>query len=64
VFGLSGNWLLLFGGVVLILNLIAFPEGVAGNSYKKKQLRKKAGVQTLGERLVARYLRKAEAAKP
>jgi branched-chain amino acid transport system permease protein len=64
VFGLSGNWLLLFGGVVLILNLIAFPEGVAGNSYRKKQLKKKAGVQTLGERLIARYLRKAEAAKP
>jgi branched-chain amino acid transport system permease protein len=55
---LSGNWLLLFGGLVLIFNLIAFPEGVAGNSYKKKQLRKKAGVQTLGERLFARYVRR------
>ena len=56
--GLSGNWLLLFGGVVLVLNLIAFPEGAAGNSYKKKQLRKKAGIPTLGERLVARYVRR------
>jgi branched-chain amino acid transport system permease protein len=55
--GLSGNWLLLFGGVVLIVNLIAFPEGAAGSSYRKKQLRKQSGVPTLGERLVARYLR-------
>jgi ABC-type branched-subunit amino acid transport system permease subunit len=58
VFGISGNWLLLFGGLVLILNLIAFPEGAAGNSYKKKQLRKKAGLPTLGERLVAQYVRR------
>ena len=57
VFGheISGNWLLLFGGLVLILNLLAFPEGVAGNSYKKKQLRKRAGAQSFGERLVARW---------
>jgi branched-chain amino acid transport system permease protein len=54
---LSGNWLLLFGGIILILNLIMFPEGVAGNEQKKKQLRKKAGKPTLGEQLVARYLR-------
>ena len=46
VFGISGNWLLLFGGVVLIVNLVAFPEGVTGNSYKKKQLRKSAGKTT------------------
>jgi branched-chain amino acid transport system permease protein len=52
--GLSGNWLLLFGGVVLIVNLIAFPEGAAGNSYKKKQLRKRSGLPSLGERLLAR----------
>jgi len=58
VFGISGNWLLLFGGLVLILNLIAFPEGAAGNSYKKKQLRKSAGKTTFGERLVARYVRR------
>jgi branched-chain amino acid transport system permease protein len=55
---ISGNWLLLFGGVVLIINLIAFPEGAAGNSYKKKQLRKSAGKTTFGERLVARYVRR------
>jgi branched-chain amino acid transport system permease protein len=57
-FGLSGNWLLLFGGLVLVLNLIAFPEGAAGSSYKKKQLRKKSGVPSLGERLLARYVRR------
>jgi branched-chain amino acid transport system permease protein len=55
---ISGNWLLLFGGVVLILNLIMFPEGAAGNSYKKKQQRKRAGTPTMGERLVARYIRR------
>jgi branched-chain amino acid transport system permease protein len=34
IFGteISGNWILLFGGVTLMLNLIAFPEGVAGTS--------------------------------
>ena len=55
---LSGNWLLLFGGIILIVNLIMFPEGVAGNEYKKKQLRKRAGKQTLGEQLAARYFRR------
>ena len=54
VFGISGNWLLLFGGVVLIVNLVMFPEGVTGNSYKKKQLRKRAGKTTFGERLLAK----------
>jgi branched-chain amino acid transport system permease protein len=56
VFGISGNWLLLFGGLVLIVNLIAFPEGATGSSYRKKQLRKKAGTPSPGERLVARYV--------
>jgi branched-chain amino acid transport system permease protein len=41
ILGISGNWVLLFGGVTLILNLIAFPEGVAGSQYKKKQQKKK-----------------------
>jgi branched-chain amino acid transport system permease protein len=58
VFGISGNWLLLFGGLVLILNLVAFPEGVAGNSYKKKQRRKSTGKLSPWERLVARYVRR------
>jgi branched-chain amino acid transport system permease protein len=63
VFGISGNWLLLFGGVVLIVNLVAFPEGVTGNSYKKKQLRKRAGKTTFGERLIARLVRPAGAGR-
>jgi branched-chain amino acid transport system permease protein len=41
ILGISGNWVLLFGGVTLILNLIAFPEGVAGSQYKKKLQKRK-----------------------
>ena len=40
-FGLSGNWFLLFGGIVLILTLIQNPEGVAGSFYRKAQERAK-----------------------
>jgi branched-chain amino acid transport system permease protein len=38
-FGLSGNWFLLFGGVVLIFTLIQNPEGVAGSFYRTAQAR-------------------------
>ena len=38
-FGLSGNWFLLFGGVVLIVTLIQNPEGVAGSFYRTAQAR-------------------------
>ena len=46
-FGLSGNWFLLFGGVVLIFTLIQNPEGVAGAFYRTAQARqrKRAGAQ-------------------
>jgi branched-chain amino acid transport system permease protein len=64
VFNISGNWLLLFGGLVLIVNLIAFPEGAAGSSYKKKKLRKATGQTTAGERLVARFARRSTAGGP
>ena len=40
-FGLSGNWFLLFGGVVLIFTLIQNPEGVAGAAYRKRQDKQK-----------------------
>jgi branched-chain amino acid transport system permease protein len=40
-FGLSGTWALLIGGVFLIFNLIFYPEGVAGATYKKKMQKKK-----------------------
>jgi branched-chain amino acid transport system permease protein len=35
-FGLSGNWFLLFGGVILIVTLLQNPEGVMGAIYKKR----------------------------
>src|SRR4029453_10061483 len=38
-FGLSGNWFLLFGGIVLIFTLIQNPEGVAGSFYRTTQAR-------------------------
>ncbi len=37
VIGISGTWTLLIAGLVLILNLIAFPDGVAGSQYQKKK---------------------------
>ena len=42
--GISGNWILLFGGVLLIFTLIQQPEGVAGAFYKRVH-RKPAPVQ-------------------
>jgi branched-chain amino acid transport system permease protein len=35
--GISGTWTLLVAGITLILNLILFPDGVAGSRYQKKQ---------------------------
>lgn len=40
-FGVSGNWALLFGGVALIVTLFQNPDGVAGATYRKRQLKKK-----------------------
>jgi branched-subunit amino acid ABC-type transport system permease component len=40
-FGISGNWALLFAGLALIVTLIQNPDGVAGATYRKHQLRKK-----------------------
>jgi len=34
-FGISGNWFLLFGGVILVITLIRDPEGVAGTIHRK-----------------------------
>ena len=42
-FGVSGNWALLFGGVALIVTLFQNPDGVAGATYRKRQLKKKRG---------------------
>jgi branched-chain amino acid transport system permease protein len=35
--GISGTWTLLIAGVTLILNLVLFPDGVAGSQYQKKK---------------------------
>ena len=40
-FGISGNWALLFGGVALIVTLFQNPDGVAGATYRKRQLKKR-----------------------
>ena len=42
VFGISGNWSLLFGGLLLIVTLIQNPDGVAGTTYRKWLLKRKA----------------------
>ena len=38
-FGLNGNWFLLLGGVLLIFTLLANPEGVAGDFYRRTHKR-------------------------
>jgi hypothetical protein len=37
--GVSGNWFLLFGGVILIFTVIRHPEGVAGALNKRLRQR-------------------------
>lgn len=39
--GISGNWTLLVGGLLLIVTLIQNPDGVAGTTYRKQQLKRK-----------------------
>jgi len=39
--GISGNWALLFGGVALIVTLFQNPDGVAGATYRKRQLKRR-----------------------
>jgi branched-chain amino acid transport system permease protein len=36
--GISGTWTLLVAGITLILNLVLFPDGVAGSQYQKKRI--------------------------
>ena len=50
VFGISGNWSLLLGGLLLIVTLIQNPDGVAGTTYRKWQLKKKAALTGSGDR--------------
>ena len=44
-FGISGNWALLFGGVALIVTLFQNPDGVAGATYRKRQLKRRRRVE-------------------
>jgi branched-chain amino acid transport system permease protein len=39
-FGLNGNWFLLVGGFLLIFTLLANPEGVAGDFYRRTHKRR------------------------
>ncbi|HEY2656933.1 MAG TPA: ATP-binding cassette domain-containing protein [Solirubrobacteraceae bacterium] len=59
-FGLSGNWFLLFGGVILIITLLQNPEGVMGAIYKKRH-RRQPVVPPKGEGAAATEDRKAAA---
>lgn len=42
ILGISGNWTLLVGGLILIVTLIQNPEGVAGTTHRKRQVAKRA----------------------
>jgi branched-chain amino acid transport system permease protein len=44
--GISGTWTLLVAGITLILNLIMFPDGIAGSRYQKKRSAARASVRT------------------
>ena len=50
--GISGNWFLLFGGVLLIFTLIQHPEGVAGAFYKR--IHRRPAREQPGERVFAK----------
>ncbi len=39
--GISGNWTLLVGGLLLIVTVLQNPDGVAGTTYRKQQLKAK-----------------------
>jgi branched-chain amino acid transport system permease protein len=51
--GISGNWFLLFGGVLLIFTLIQHPEGVAGAFYKRLHRGRAVEARAARERLFA-----------
>ncbi|HSB85448.1 MAG TPA: hypothetical protein VLD86_04020, partial [Ilumatobacteraceae bacterium] len=50
ILGISGNWTLLVGGLILIVTLIQNPEGVAGTTYRKRQAAKRAAAAANGLR--------------
>jgi branched-chain amino acid transport system permease protein len=62
--GISGNWFLLFGGVILIFTLLQHPEGVAGAFYKKLHGRRAPPATEPSGRLFATPSRQREASAP
>jgi branched-chain amino acid transport system permease protein len=49
ILGISGNWTLLIGGLILIVTLIQNPEGVAGTTHRKRQVAKRAAAAASGK---------------
>ena len=49
LFGISGNWTLLVGGLILIVQLVQNPDGIAGTAYRKRR-RQVEGQGRLGAR--------------
>jgi branched-chain amino acid transport system permease protein len=60
--GISGNWFLLFGGVLLIFTLIQHPEGVAGAFYKR--VHRRPAPAAPGERLLGAHPGRPKATAP
>jgi branched-chain amino acid transport system permease protein len=46
-FGIKGTWALLFGGVSLIVTLIANPDGIAGAAHRRRAARRLARAANL-----------------
>src|SRR5499427_5799942 len=67
-FGLSGNWFLLVGGVLLIFTLLQNPEGVAGDFYRRLHKRPRVHAPEVDaatrERLVPRTSRPDLSGRP
>ena len=62
--GISGNWTLLVGGVLVIVTLIQNPEGVAGTTYRKRQAAKRAKAAASGQRPAATPLALVPSGRP
>ncbi|HXC82965.1 MAG TPA: branched-chain amino acid ABC transporter permease/ATP-binding protein [Trebonia sp.] len=65
-FGLSGNWFLLVGGILLIFTLLQNPEGVAGDFYRRLHKRPQVSapsVEAVRERLAPRTTRPSVAGR-
>jgi branched-chain amino acid transport system permease protein len=64
--GISGTWTLLVAGVTLILNLVLFPDGIAGSQYQKKRIAaaKKAAAESASGQSGAPAAMAGTASKP